>query len=599
MLSERQWRVRIVVLWLCFMAGCVAIVGRLYYWQIHEGAELRAEADRQYQRPMLDAQQRGKIFSADRFPLATNAVAYECIAQPHLMTDQATTFEAVWPSILAIEQRVHGDQPVDGGQLREQLLKRIQRPGAKWVVLADDLSEDEKNRIGALKLKGITFQSYAKRSYPEGTLAAHVLGFVGKNTEGLPQGYFGIEGYFDRWLEGAYELNQNAQTSPLLNAPQTTRTNDLMEWLLPKQHKAQEPLNIVLSIRRDMQHMVEQKLAEGIKTYGAVKGDIVVMDPHTGDILAMAAYPSYAPAQYRWSDTAVFKNPTIADGFEPGSIFKVITLAAGINAGLVNAETPCATCAGPRQFGTYHIRTWNEEYHPNITMKDAIAKSDNVAMVFIGDLLGDQRFVQAMQHFRIGDETHVMLQEDTATRLRQKWRPLDIATATFGQGFLTTTLQMVRAVAIIANQGKFVEPRIVLRIEQPDGTEVPLAFLRQNTEVAESEQVISAEAAQAVTQVMEYAARTGEAKWTNNATHRVAGKTGTAQVAVEGGYENADETIASYVGFAPAQDPKFVMLVKLVAPKSSQWAAETSAPLWYSIADQLYILLNIPSDRVQ
>jgi cell division protein FtsI/penicillin-binding protein 2 len=328
-------------------------------------------------------------------------------------------------------------------------------------------------------------------------------------------------------------------------------------------------------------------LALAAKKYEFKAGEITVLDPKTGAILGSATWPTYDPDRFFEYSPELYKNPIVSNLYEPGSTFKVLTVAAGIDAGKVTPDTLCPRCAGPRKIDKYEIKTWNEEYHPDISMKDALAKSDNIAMVYVAESLGGDVFEQYLRDFGIGTTTTSDLQEDSGTVFPQKWGPVELATRSFGQGITVTSLQLLRAIASIANQGKLMQPQLVKNVYDP------VTSRTIETEPVMIRQVVKPETAREVTQMMVYAAEKGEAQWTKRTDLRVAGKTGTAQIASQGGYD-AERTIASFIGFAPAEDPHFVMLVKLVEPGSSPWAAETAAPLWYKTAEQLFLLLNIP-----
>jgi cell division protein FtsI/penicillin-binding protein 2 len=568
--SPKRTRRELVVL-LGFIVLFALLVGRLFYWQVIHAPALRAEAEDQYSRTLAVAGHRGKIYTADGFPLVGNKKAYRLVAQPFQMS--------LKPLELASILAPYINDSTDSASLasyRDSLAAKVSDPSKKWVVLKSKISEETKKQLEDLKLKGLVFENLEVRDYPEASMAAHVTGFVGKDNDGNDQGYFGIEGEFNDQLQG--------------HAQKQTVQRDGLGFHLIFDHQPQEQVSdgqdVVLSLRRDVQFTVEQLLRKGVEKYGALSGEVIVMEPSTGKILAMASYPSYAQSQYGSFDTALFKNPTIADSYEPGSTFKVLTVAAGIDQGLINPDTVCTQCASARKIADYTIKTWNDEYHPNITIRDALAKSDNVAMIFIAELLGQERFVKYVKGFGIGQKTGIELQEDMTPSLRKDWREIDLATGSFGQGVAVTGLQMVRAVAAIANQGKLPTPTIL---------EKPIVSASSDGTQAQP-QVIKPETAKTVIEMMVYAASTGEAKWTNSRTHKVAGKTGTAQIPIAGHYD-AKKTMASYIGFAPPDHPKFVMLVKLREPQSSQWAAETAAPLWYQIADQLYLLLNIPADK--
>jgi cell division protein FtsI (penicillin-binding protein 3)/stage V sporulation protein D (sporulation-specific penicillin-binding protein) len=310
------------------------------------------------------------------------------------------------------------------------------------------------------------------------------------------------------------------------------------------------------------------------------------MDPKTGGILAMANYPSYDPKNYVEYGDEFFKNPIISDSFEPGSIFKPIVMAAGIDAGVVEPDTVCDACSGPFKVDKYFIETWDNKYQANATMTDVIVHSNNVGMVYVGNKLGMDKLYEYITKFGIGSPTGIDLQGESAPTLRERrqWNIVDQATATFGQGIATTPIQMLKAIGIIANQGRDVSPKVVRELSR-DGW---------SSEVSQgsTKQIISPEAASKMTQMMIAAVRAGEAKWASPKGYEIAGKTGTAQIAVSGHYD-AEKTNASFVGFAPAYDPKFVMLVTLKEPQSSPWASETAAPLWFDIAKLMFAYMGI------
>jgi len=560
------------------------VIARLFYWQVIHRTRLQAEAEDQYQRTITNIGKRGKILTSDGYLLVTNAPVYRLYAEPqNLKQTPLELSQTLAPLLVDITPEVASQPAVIALQrqeLQSTILSRLSTPGRKWIALKQKVSEEQKKAIETLKVKGLGFEEYHVRAYPEASTAAHVVGFVGKNNAGEDQGYFGIEGALYKELRG--------------QSNQQTFNKDALGFHLFFDDLEALPISdgrdVVLTIRRDIQHTVEEALKNGINKYGAASGSIVVMDPKTGKILAMAAYPNYEPGFFYKYPADTHKNPIIADTFEPGSIFKVLTVSAGVDAGLINPDTQCTLCARARQIGQYTIKTWNDVYTPNITISDALAKSDNTAMIFIAELLGQDKFIEYLKKFGIGEATHIELQEDTSTPFRKDWKFLDLATSSFGQGIATTGMQMVKSVGAIANGGKLMRPTIIEKvIDHQKNTEIPV-------DPVEEQQVITSETASTVGKMMEYAAQHGEAQWISSKTHSVAGKTGTAQIPIDGSYD-ADKTIASFIGFSPVEDPKFVMLVTLREPKSSPWAAETAAPLWYGIANRLYLLLNIPADR--
>lgn len=563
----------------------ITILVRLYYWQIIMGDSLQIAAQRQSQRIVQIQGNRGQILTSDGHLLASNQKQYRLILEPE-KTEQPLEeiVDALLPSLIKANQVIEESANSEEKQQRiqefkEQLLTKAQQSG-KWIRIYSNISQQIFEEINQLDLAGLNWETYSSRFYPEASMAAHVLGFVGKNDQGEDVGYFGIEGALNEELSG--KLNRK-----LLN------TDALGFLLVSIDQPWEKPLDgrdVILTLRRDLQFLAESSLKRGLEQYGARAGEVIIMEPVTGKILALATLPTYDLNKYFEADTALFKNPALVNTFEPGSIFKTLTVAAGIDTGAVTPETKCPNCSQPRVIGQYTIRTWNDEYNPNITVNEALAKSDNIAMIFVGESLGKDKFIDYIKKFGIGDEIKIDLQDDTTTPFPKKWGPVELATISFGQGISTNSLQMVRAVGAIANQGKLMRPTILERvIDHQTNQQIEVKPVVER-------QVISSDTASTVAMMMMNSAHHGEAQWTASKRYLIAGKTGTSQVAVEGGYAK-DKTIVSFIGFAPVNEPKFIMMVKLNEPSSSPWAAETAAPLWYQIADKLFLLMNIPPDN--
>jgi cell division protein FtsI/penicillin-binding protein 2 len=299
----------------------------------------------------------------------------------------------------------------------------------------------------------------------------------------------------------------------------------------------------------------------------------------------MASTPSYDPANFVNFNESDFINPAISTSFEPGSIFKVLVMSAAIEAGAVREDEKCDICAGPQQIAGYTIRTWDGKYHPDSTPAQIIQNSDNVGMVWVGQRLGSDRLYDYLSKFGIGEPSGIDLQGEASPKLRDKdkWGLIDLATASFGQGIAVTPIQMVRAVAAIANRGQMPTPQVVDKLVGKDWEEDIEPVLKD---------VISKDTANKITEMMIQAVRAGEAKWAAPKDITIAGKTGTAQIPIAGHYD-PEKTIASFVGFAPAYNPAFVMLITLREPQASPWASETAAPLWFSIAKEIFPILGI------
>jgi len=560
------WRINLLLIFFLLLGGLVGY--KLFYWQVLKSEELAAAAEKQHWVSFEIPAKRGDVLAADGFPLATSEEAFLVFASIPDLKEKPETIAAKIAPLLA-----------EGGEVAEteQMIKqRLSREDLVWVPLRHKVSRQAKENLEKLNISGIGFEEEEKRNYPEGSASAHLLGFVGADINGKDKGYFGLEGYYDLELRGQpgfVRREKDALGRPILvgESRQEERVNGK---------------NLLTTIDRPVQLIVEEKLKNGLKRYGAVSGSVVVMNPKNGAILAMASLPNYDPAYYWKYDKSLFPNPVIASSYEPGSTFKVLVMAAAIDSGVVSPETRCDKCSGPRNISGYTIRTWNDKYFPNSTMTEIIQHSDNLGMVFVSEKLGKEKLLAYIKNFGFGKPTGIDLQEETSPPLRPdgEWKPIDLATASFGQGIAVTPLQMVRAVGAIAKKGKLVKPFVVKKIIGEDK--------EKEISLPEGIQVIKASTAAIITEMMVNAVDNGEAKWAKPKGFRIAGKTGTAQIPVAGHYDE-EKTIASFVGFAPADEPKFVMLVTLREPTSSPWGSETAAPLWFDIASELFTYLGI------
>jgi len=577
-------RLKTVLIMIYCLMGAVSI--RLFYWQVIQRSHLQAAATAQYQQVTKTQGTRGSIFTADGYPLVSNDQVYRLFVEPPLLEVSAESLvKQVTPTLLSelSDYRLATEtarREEITANLELNLSTRLQRPEAKWIGLFQPLSELGKQSISSLTIGGLGFEPYFQRSYPEASMAAHLTGFVGRDEQGQEIGYFGVEGALENELKGRQEQSVS----------QRDAFGRRLLGMVDFDNSTKDGRDVVLTVRRDIQNAAESILQRGVERYGAKSGEVIIMEPATGKILAMADFPKYDQADFSAYEAELYKNPSVSAGYEPGSTFKTLTVAAGIDSGVITPDTQCPVCAGPRQIGKYQLKTWNSEYNPNITMTDAIAKSDNTAMIYVAEQLGAEKFEEYLQRFQIGQKTGIELQEDTSPPFPTRWGPVELATISFGQGVSATSLQMVKSIAAIANKGRMMRPTVIEKVIDRANNEELLV------EPQEISQVISAQSAEAVTKMMVYAAENGEAKWTTSRNHIVAAKTGTSQIADSGEYL-ADKTIASFVGFSPPDNPRFIMMVKLVEPSTSPWAAETAAPLWYQIADKLFLLLQIPADK--
>lgn len=569
---------RVKVFQIIIISIILLIVIRLAYWQfISDAASNNEGISHEITLPAT----RGEILASDNFPLATNQEAYILYARPKDLKENPQNISKNLAPFLISEKfaTLEGKISEEDEKLKKtetedkekQISQQIGNKNLFWVQIARKVTKDIKTKIEKLNITGLGFERDSKRFYPEASMSAHVLGFVGLDKFGEDTGYFGLEGFYNNILKG--KPGRIGQEQDPNGFP-----------ILVGKYRPVEPKkgsSISLSIDRTIQFIVERKLQESVEKYGAKQGTVIISEPSTGKILAMATYPSYNPNNFSDFSEDLYKNPAVADTYEPGSTFKLITMSSAIDLSLISPNTQCDVCTGPRQIGGFEISTWNKKYYPNSTMTEVIQHSDNIGMTFVSDKLGVDKFKNYIEKFGFGNATGIDLQEESTGVIRQSsdWRPIDLATASFGQGLAVTPIQMVQAVQAIANGGKLISPTIVQKIINENGDE-------KNT-TSRTQQVISPKTAAQITEMMVNAVENGEAKAFAPKGYRIAGKTGTAQIPVAGHYD-PNKTIASFVGFAPASDPKFVMLVRFTEPTSSIFGSETAAPTFFSIAKDIF-----------
>ncbi len=546
---------------LCFFA---LIIVRLFFWQVTNIEKLKGIAENQTNTTLTIPAKRGEIFATDGTPLVMNKRAYLVYLEPRKIENKDKTAE-----ILAKEL----------GIPTASISAKLKETELMWLPVAQKIEEEVVTKIKKFDLPGIGFIEESKRYYPEGSMSAHLLGFVGKNTKGEDQGYFGLEGYYEEQLHGR---------SGYLKQETDARGNPILSGNI-EEVPAEDGRDLVLTIDKTVQFIAEKKLLEGIEKYGAKGGSVTIMDPFSGSLLASASYPSYDPVNYSKYPPEYYKNPVVASSYEPGSTFKVLVMASALNEGKIKPDTKFNE-DGPIKIGEFSINTWNQKYHGEISISQILEYSSNVGMVFVQKQLGSDLLLKYLNNLGFGQLTDIDLEEENSPLLRPKsdWYEIDYASASFGQGIAVTPLQMVRAVGAIANGGRLMRPYIVKSIKDKNNRVI-------NISTKTDKEVFKKEAASMLTEMMVSAVDNGETRLIKPAGYKIAGKTGTAQMAIAGHYD-AEKTIASFVGFAPVGKPKFVMLVTIREPTASPWGSETAAPVFFSIAKELFSYYGISPD---
>ncbi len=464
-----------------------------------------------------------------------------------------------------------------------------------YRMIADYVTSEQKDRLEQLSddllaayegseederpsLEGLEFRPHLQRSYPEGNLAANILGFV--NREG--KGFFGVEEKFDDLLAGS---------------PQTV-------WVSSDPNKVEQFPNIppgaslVLTIDRTVQSKMEEILDEALANTGAESGTIAIMDPNTGEIIAMATTPRIDLNEY-WRYGEIFVDPTmtfnnaISKSYESGSVYKVLTMAAALDAGAVKPDTMFLD-TGTFEIGGATIHNWNGGAWGYQDMIGCMKYSLNVCLAWVASEVGAGKFYSYMKSFGIGSLTGIELAGEVTGRLKQPgdsdWYEAELGTNAFGQGVSVTPVQMLMAVSSFANEGKMMTPRI-LHSMWKDGREY-----RTQPQIAGMP--ISAESAKTISDML---AITVDVESYSNAVvdgYRIAGKTGTGEIPTPFGYTSS-VTNASFVGWGPVDDPTFIVYVWLEKPQSSIWGSEVAAPVFREVVENLVILMNIPPDDIR
>ena len=571
-----------------FLIFFVLVFVRLFYWQILLSGGLSSQADKQHFYSLEIPARRGEIKTKDGFVLAADKPAYLLYVNLQKFTGNATTSAEKLADIFAAEvPLVATDSAAISSDARENFFKntkekiqkeletKLNSKEAVWVNLEHFISPAVKDKITSLNIAGLDFADEETRDYPEASMAAHLLGFVGFDVAGSPKGYFGLEGFYDRELAGRpgeLRIEKDAFGRPIAIGSES------------RQEK-QDGRNLILTVNRGVQLLVEKNLEKGISDWKATGGTVIVMDPNNGAIIASASMPRYDPRNFSYYPSDLYKNPAIADLYEPGSIFKPLVMAAAMNAGKVAPATRCDKCDGPRQILNYYIHTFNDQYHPNLTMTEILINSDNTGMVFVGEKLGFKNLFAAVSGYGFGQKSGVDLQEEEEGNLHEMkdYYPIDQATMAFGQGINVNAMQMMRAWAVLANGGYLVTPHVVDQIETPSGL--------INLDWKRGRQLISEKTVKTLTEMLVRVCHESPEHFPLDrvpelAKFSIAAKSGTAQIALGGKYLEQG-TIASLIGFFPADAPQFLVMVKLNEPEVRPWGSDTAGPVFFAILRDL------------
>lgn len=570
----KDWRVKLVFGGI-FVPLFILLVLRLIQWQVVEFDRFHVLAEQQRMVDVEISSPRGSILSADGAVLAYNQPTWGIYVNVKDLREGEDT-----RSKYEIIRLISPILEMEENDLDQRINMELD-----YVPLKHKVSGETKEKLEALGIVSLRYEEEEARVYPEGTLASHVIGFVGKNEQGLEEGKYGIEGYFDGDLSG----KQGFVTAEQDTFGRTIITGE-MESIYARSGR-----DITLTIDRGLQKIVENGIKQGVEDYEAKSGTVIVMDPKTGAVLAMANYPNYDPNKY-WEieDSSILSNLAISNTYEFGSVGKVFTAAAVIEEGEADMNTQTEGHAGCIKVLDREICNWNRQSHTSETLTQVLQRSCNIGTYYFAKKIGSQKLASYLGKFGIGKMSNITLQEDTTSYIKdwQDWNEVDLATSSFGQTISATPLQILSGVTALANEGRRMQPYIVSRIEDNE------RVIEFEPEVLE--EPISKDTADMVTEMMVQVVKGGGFKWfvRDIENYRIAGKTGSAQVPYEDrpGYD-ASKVNVTFVGFDATSKRRFAMIVRLQEPKKGEYASEIAVPVWVNIFKDLSMYMGITPEN--
>jgi cell division protein FtsI (penicillin-binding protein 3) len=554
--SSQQRRLWVVVIGIMFAA--MLIVGRLVAFQVVQGAHWKEMGEELQRVNVIARPDRGLIYDRNGSVLAGNSADYQIGVSPSLLTPAVA--EEMATALAPLLQKP-----------RYEILGALQADQL-YMMLSGRVAPDVAEAIRELGFSGIQIDPLPRRIYPQGKLLCHVLGYVDFNGVGGA----GVEGYYQQELAGEAASDVRS-ISPL--TPQRSVI-------------AREGSDLVLTIDRSVQYLVERHLERAIWEHGARSGSIIVINPRNGEILAMANYPCYSPYHFYEEDPALLTNPSVSRQYEPGSVMKLVTMAAALDSGVV---TPTSTYydSGVIEVGGHRTYNWDRSGPGTVDMTTLLSRSLNVGAATIATWMDPETYYTYLERFNFGRPTGIDLMAEASGTMHLPgspfWTESFIATNSYGQGIAVTPLQMAVSATPLANGGQLMQPHVVREIHS--GGRI---YVHQPTVLS---QAVSRETASQLN-TMAITAVQHETLTAQVEGYTIAGKTGTAEIPENGVYLS-DATIGSFIGWLPADDPELLLLIKLDRTTSSQWGSLTAAPVFSELVSELVVLLNIPPDSVR
>jgi cell division protein FtsI (penicillin-binding protein 3) len=559
-MDSKYVKIRILIVALFFLLLFGAIGARAVQLQIYRGPWLSRQASNEIERSVTTTGKRGTIYSHNMRVMAISTTVTSIAAYPGDIEDIQVTAQALAKAL-----------KMKAARIRKKLTKK-----KSFVWIKRQTTARETRAVRELKLKGIGFVSEPNRFYPSTTLAAQVVGFTGVDGKGLE----GIEFYYDRLMQGT--------------SRKFTVLKDANHRKFQTQHQPSASgrgCDLVLTIDESIQHITESALKETVEKYSARSALAIVMQPRTGAVLSIAHYPAFNPNAYQDYAKPLYRNRAITDSFEPGSTMKIFTAAAALEYGNITSGTTFFCENGAYRISNNVVHDTHN--HGWLSLLKIVKYSSNIGAAKISEKIGAHKLYQTFRDFGFGVKTGIDCPGEIPGSLTSytSWSNIDTAAISFGHGISVSAIQMITALSAIANDGILMKPYIVEKITDPN-SRIPNRFKPQKVR-----RVISVRTARIVKNIMKAVVTKG-GTGVNAALegYSVGGKTGTARKFDENGRYSNTKHIASFIGFAPVDNPQIAVLVVVDEPQDQYYGSIVAAPLFKEIAQQTLTYLNVPPD---
>ncbi len=564
-MDKRAQKVRLSLVFIVFLVFLSAVLVRLFYVQVLNNDKYARLAEAQHLSTFILKPQRGWIYDRNKRVLAMSLKVSSVYAVPRdIPEDDKQRIAVELSRVLGLES--------------EFILTRLSKDKA-FVWIKRRISEEEHRELRELKLRGVGFIKENKRHYPNQELAAHIIGFAGVDEQGLE----GLELFSQEYLKGV-----PGRRALLRDAKQRVLPGFEYDFVPPV-----DGHDLILTIDQTIQHYVERELSLAFSKNNAEGGSIVVMDPFTGEIFALANRPGFDPNRFAEAESSQRRNRAVTDYFEPGSTFKIITASAALNEGRVKLGEIFDCENGAYRVGGHTLH--DHRPHGKMTFVEIIEKSSNIGTVKVAQKLGEELLYRYIRRFGFGTRTGIDLPGEVGGFIRpvSQWSRTSITALPMGHEITVTVVQMARAMAAIANGGYLVQPYVVSRVVDKQGE------LIEDKSPQVRERIIEAETALKMKGILKGVVEKGTGRNAAPKGYTAAGKTGTAQkISPEGGYSHS-EFVASFIGFTPVENPRFVIAVVFDNPRPSYYGGTVCAPVFKNIAENILRYAEVPEEEVQ